>query len=165
MPWRRDEMDPRSAASVRPASSSLDLLAILALALLGAAAGIAPVETWVRAVFALPLIFVLPGLALVAALLGTGRLDRAETVAYSLSLSVAISALAGVVIQLVLDLDRTAWVVSLAAITVLLTVAAYIGGGGRRDPEQSEQGSSFALPSAGSMLLVVAACAMAAGAS
>lgn len=106
------------------ARSPLDLVATLGLALLGLVVALFPVESWMRVTVLIPLIFALPGYAVVCALLPPGRIPAAERTVYAVALSVAISVLSGVIAQPVLRLDRASWAILLTVVTVTASVAA-----------------------------------------
>jgi uncharacterized membrane protein len=109
---------------MRPARSPLHLVATLGLALLGLAGALLPIESWVRFMMLVPLVFALPGYAVVCALLPSGMVPAAERAVYTVALSIAISVLSAVTVQLVLALDRTIWVLVLTLVTVTASVAA-----------------------------------------
>lgn len=145
------------------AQSSSDLWATVALALFGLIAALAPVDTWVRVVALLPVVLVLPGYALAAALFPPDSLPAAERIVYVVALSISVAALGGVIVQLVLGLDRTTWAVLLFLVTLAASAAALV----RRDPMLDERAQPrFVLPRANplSAAAVLAAGAIAAGA-
>jgi uncharacterized membrane protein len=153
---------------MRAARSSLDLLAAVALALAGLAAALVPLATWLRVVLLLPLVLAAGGYAILAALFPDERLTPAERVVYSVALSVTATALGGIVVQLVLGLDRTAWAVLLAAITVAaaalalwrrgaLALAALNAGEARQRPRLSFSGVLSALMIAGAVAIAAVA--------
>jgi uncharacterized membrane protein len=151
---------------MRTARSSLDLMAAIAIALAGLAAALVPLEPWLRAVLLAPLVLGVCGYAVLAALLPGERLPLGERVVYAVALSVAATTLAGVVVQLVLDLDRTAWAVVLATVTVAAALLA-LWRRGRRLTEELNAGERkmapvrLVLPGALSSLAVAAALALA----
>jgi hypothetical protein len=71
-----------------------------------------------------PLVLVLPGYALAAAMFGPGTIARAERLVYTVSLSVGAAALSGLFWQLWLGLDRLAWASLLTAVTLLACAVA-----------------------------------------
>jgi len=150
---------------MRTARSSLDLLAAIALALAGLVAALIPLETWLRVVLLAPLVLGVCGDAILAALLPDRRLQGAERVVYAVALSLAATTLAGIAVQLVFELDRTAW----AVLLVVVTVAAALLALWRRQRGRAEQlnaderpgGRRLALPGVLSTLAVVAALGIA----
>jgi hypothetical protein len=142
---------------------SLDLAIACGLAALGLLVSIVSPEGWSQAVALAPLVLAAPGYAITAALFPPGAVDRAELVVYSFVFSVSASALGGLALQVVLGLDRTAWLVLL----VLLTLAASTIAQARRDalPIQSARKPAMRLP-AGPLwaVAILAALASAGGA-
>lgn len=100
---------------MRPARSPLHLVVTLGLTLLGLAGVLLPIESWVRFIMLVPLVFALPGYAAVCALLPSETVPAAERAVYTAALSIAISVLSAVRVQLVLGLDRTIWVLMLGS--------------------------------------------------
>jgi len=123
---------------MRSARSSLDLLAAIALALAGLAAVLIPLDVWFRAVLWVPLVLVVPGYTILAALFPERRLQSGEPVVYAVAASVAATVIGGIAVQVVLDLDRTVWAVLLAAITVVTALV----GIWRRDPPGDRGGAA-----------------------
>jgi len=109
---------------MRAARSSLDLLAAIALALAGLAAALIPLETWLRVVLLAPLVLGVCGYAVLSALLPGRELPPGERIVYAVGLSVAATTLAGIVVQLFLALDRTAWAVVPAVLTIAAALVA-----------------------------------------
>src|SRR3954468_21171576 len=86
----------------------------------------------VRVLVALPFVLVLPGLALTAALFPTGALDVAERLLFSLGLSLAITALGGLVLQLTpWGLRPASWALLLGLVTLAAGAAAFLRWRGR----------------------------------
>ncbi len=100
-----------------------DLGAVVALALLAFVLALVPLTGPVRTAALLPLVLILPGYALVAALFMPGEISRELRVVLSVPFSVGVSVLGGVVVQLVIGLDRPVWAALLASATV---VAAFV---------------------------------------
>jgi hypothetical protein len=69
-----------------------------------------------------PLVLLLPGYAISVAMFGPGAITRGERLVYTLSLSVAVAALGGLVWQLLFGLDTFAWTFLVVA-TVLVAAA------------------------------------------
>jgi uncharacterized membrane protein len=153
---------------MRSPRSSLDLLAAIALAMVGLAAVLIPLDVWLRAVLWVPLVLGVPGYAILAALFPDGRLQPGERVVYAVAASIAATVLGGIVVQIVLDLDRTVWAVLLAAITVVAALVAIR----RRDrpsanagaAESASAGPRLHLPGPVAGLILIVAVAVAAAA-
>ncbi|HKZ12653.1 MAG TPA: hypothetical protein VJL81_02295, partial [Solirubrobacterales bacterium] len=109
---------------MRTARSSLDLLAAVALALVGLAAVLIGLEGWIRVVLVAPLALAVCGYAILAALLPDAKLSPGERLVYVIVLSLGATTLVGVVVQVFLALDRTAWAILLAVITVAAATVA-----------------------------------------
>jgi uncharacterized membrane protein len=152
---------------MRSARSSLDLLAAIALALAGLAAALIPAEAWLRAFLWVPLVLGVCGYAIIAALFPDQRLQPGERVVYAVAASIGATVLGAIVVQLVLDLDRTVWAVLLVAITVGAALVA-IRRRGRRPtaaaPETGRTGPRFHVPGPVAGLTLIAAVAVAAAA-
>jgi uncharacterized membrane protein len=95
-----------------------DLALVAALAFAGLLAAVLQAPVVVRAVLLVPLVLVLPGYAIAANLFARGTIGPIERAVYSITLSIAVVAVGGLLIQLVLDLDRDVWAVFLAAVTI-----------------------------------------------
>lgn len=104
--------------------ASLDLTAALALAAAGVLAALLPADTWLRVALLLPMVLVLPGYAVAAALFLPGTLPSAERAVYAVALSVALTALCGVVVQFVVALDRSVWAIALFLIVATASSVA-----------------------------------------
>jgi len=94
-------------------AASLALLVLMVL----------PVDGIVKNIALVPLALVLPGYAVSVAVFGPGAISRGERIVYTLSLSVAVATLGGLLWQLFFGLDRLSWTFLMVA-TVL--VAAWI---------------------------------------
>jgi uncharacterized membrane protein len=114
------------------------------LALVAFVLALVPITGPVRTVVLLPLVLILPGYALAAALFMPGEITRELRVVLSVPFSVGVSVLGGVVVQLVIGLDRPVWAALLASATVVAAIVALR----RRDglPADDEP-PSFRLPS------------------
>jgi len=100
------------------------LTAVSALAVAAAAVAILDVPV-LRTLLALPLVLGLTGYAITAALFSPGQLSSAERLTCSLALSLAVAALAGVVLNLTpWGLHTWTWSVLLATVTVVAAQAA-----------------------------------------
>jgi uncharacterized membrane protein len=107
-----------------------DLTLVVALACLALAAALFSAPVWLRAPLLVPLVLVLPGYALAAILFPLRTISPAERGVYAVGLSIAVAAVGGLLIQLVVGLDRDIW----AAFLALVTIAAGVRGprGGNR---------------------------------
>jgi hypothetical protein len=104
---------------------SRDLLLVVLLALVGALAALLPLPSWLQFILLAPLALVLPGYALSSALFPPGTLAPLERCVYVFVFSLSVAAIGGMVVQLALALDRTAWVLlelaaTLAAVAIAL---------------------------------------------
>jgi uncharacterized membrane protein len=152
---------------MRTARSSLDLVAAIALALAGCAAALIGLEPWIRVVLLAPLALAVCGYAILAALLPDAELSPGERLSYAVVLSLAATTLGGILVQLVLDLDRTAWAILLTVLTIAAAALALWRRGRRRPRQASGEGGArprLALPGPLSILALVAAVAVAVGA-
>lgn len=150
---------------MRMPRSSLDLPAAIALALAGLAAALIPLDPWIRVVLLAPLVLVVCGYAILAALLPDEDLPPGERLVYAVALSLAATAIGGIVVQLVFDLDRTAWAILLAVVTIAAATAGLLRRGQPR-PDQLNAGERslgprLPLPGLLSSLAVAAAVAVA----
>lgn len=103
----------------RAADWSRDLAIVLALAVLGAVLAVVPGDGWIEEGVLLVFILFLPGYAATAALFPPRSIPVAERTVYAVALSVALTGLSGVVVQLVLNLDRDTWIVLLMIMTAV----------------------------------------------
>jgi hypothetical protein len=108
----------------RPSS---DLLAVMIIAALSAAlALVLPADSIVRLICALPLVLFLPGYAITAALFPPRSLGVPERLLFSLGLSVIVTALAGLALNLTpWGLQTSTWAIALAAIVLLAGTIAW----------------------------------------
>lgn len=110
-------------AEQRFAGEGQDLAVVIALALLGLLVALLPAAAWLRAAVLLPLLFVLPGYALAAALFPPRTIDLADRIVYVVALSFAATVLGSILVQLVTELDRVSWTLMLVTVTVLASGA------------------------------------------
>jgi uncharacterized membrane protein len=101
-----------------------DLTAAAGLAVVGLVLAVAPVSGPVRTAALLPLILVLPGYALSAALFRPGEISPQLRLVLSVAFSIGVAVLGGLVVQLFVGLDRTVWAVLLAGVTVAAAAIA-----------------------------------------
>jgi uncharacterized membrane protein len=90
----------------------------------------------------LPFALVLPGYALAAALFPGREIGRDERLVLVFGLSVAAVALGGLLVQVVLGLDRPVW----AALLLLLTLRAVVAALAARDESRRDDQPSLSLP-------------------
>jgi uncharacterized membrane protein len=95
---------------------------------------------WLRAPLLVPLVLLLPGYALAAILFPLRTISPAERGVYTVGLSIAVAAIGGLLIQLVVGLDRQIWAVFLALVTIAAAVR------GLRGPDRA-----WSLPSPATM--------------
>ncbi len=140
-----------------------DLTAVVALAVAGLVLALIPVSGPIRTVALLPLVLILPGYALAAALFRPGEISRELRLVLSVAFSLGVTALGGLVVQLVLKLDRPVWATLLACLTVLAAVVAL----DRRDAMPADSGrTELRLPRVGlaSVVAMLVATGIAGGA-
>jgi uncharacterized membrane protein len=95
-----------------------DLALVSALAIAALVVALLPVATWLSAALLLPLVLFLPGYALAAGFFAPRTVGRIERAIYAVALSIAVVAVGGLLIQLVLGLSRDPWVVFLVMVTL-----------------------------------------------
>jgi hypothetical protein len=137
-----------------------DLAAVVALTLAGLFVALIPVPDSARAAALLPLVLFLPGYALTAALFLPGEISRELRLVLSGAFSLAVSALGGLAVQLVIGLDRPVWAALLASATGAFALVALR----RRDAlpaEQERRGVGLPLRVALSLVPVLGAMAIA----
>jgi uncharacterized membrane protein len=150
---------------MRAARSSLDLLVVIALALVGLVAALIPLDAWIRALLLAPLVLAVSGYAILAALFPNGGLPRGERLVYAVGLSIAATTLGGIAVQIVFDLDRSIWALLLTVITAGAAALALRRRGwswpGSRTATAGQNGSGLALPGVLPILVLTAALAIA----
>lgn len=106
---------------------SVDLYAVMVIAGLSAVlAMVMPADSILRLICALPLVFFLPGYAIMAALLPLRSFGNAERLLLSLGLSVAAAALSGLILNLTpWGLQTTTWAITLAVMVWLASAIAW----------------------------------------
>lgn len=104
---------------------STDLRAVAVLAILGALVALISLPVWAQAVLLGPLALALPGYAIAAALFPPGAVQRGDRFVYAFVFSVSAAVLGMLVLQLVIDVHRTAWVCLLLAITLASAAIAW----------------------------------------
>jgi uncharacterized protein DUF1616 len=70
----------------------------------------------------IPLVLFLPGYAIAALAFPPGSVGPAERSIYAVTLSIAVAAVGGLVLQLAIGLDRVSWAVLLAVVTLVCIV-------------------------------------------
>jgi uncharacterized membrane protein len=111
-----------------------DLVLVVALACLAFVMALFTPPLWLRATLLVPLVLALPGYAVAANLFPPRSISPAERGVYTVGLSIALAAAGGLLIQLVIGLDRDVWAAFLAALTIAAAVRALRGEDGRRAP-------------------------------
>lgn len=102
----------------RDAGRPTDLVAVAALAVLGAVVAILSPPVWIQVVLVGPLALLLPGYAIAAALFPPGALPRGDRWVHVFVFCISAAALGMLVLQLAIDVRRTAWICLLLAITL-----------------------------------------------
>ncbi|MDX6609630.1 MAG: hypothetical protein QOF85_1555 [Solirubrobacterales bacterium] len=97
---------------------SRDLIVTAAASLVSLVLVAMPFGGLVKGIVLLPMVLVLPGYALVAAVSPPGTLSRGERAVHTVALSVSAAALGGLVWQFAFVLSREAWAVLLTSITL-----------------------------------------------
>ncbi len=137
-----------------------DLTVVAGLALAGLALALIPVPGPVRTAALLPLLLIVPGYALAAVIFRPGEISGELRMVLSVALSIGVTVLGGLLVQLVVRLDRPVWAALLAGVTLLAVAIALR----RRDamPADSEE-TRLALPRIGiaAVIGVLAATAIA----
>jgi len=103
---------------------SPDLAIACGLAVAGLLVSIADPGNWLQAAVLAPLVLVVPGYAIAAALFPPASIRSLDRVVYSFVFSLSAASLGGLALQLVLDLDRVAWLALLALITLAASAVA-----------------------------------------
>jgi uncharacterized membrane protein len=93
------------------------LAIVVALACAGLLAALLPAPVWLRAPLLVPLVLFLPGYALAANFFPPNAASTSERTVYALTLSIAATAVAGLLTQAVLGLSREAWAIVLFGVT------------------------------------------------
>jgi uncharacterized membrane protein len=107
---------------------SNDLFTVMVIAGLSALlVMVMPTNSIVRIIFALPLVFFLPGYAITTALLPRHSFGKAELLLFSLGISVAMTALSGLALNLTAwGLQTSTWAITLAMIVWLASAIAWL---------------------------------------
>lgn len=107
---------------------SNDIFAVMVITSLSAVLTIVmPADSLVRLICALPLVFFLPGYAITGALLPPRLLGNAERLLFSLGLSMAVTALSGLVLNLTAwGLQTSTWSITLAMVVLLASATAWL---------------------------------------
>jgi uncharacterized membrane protein len=109
-----------------------DLALVVAFACLAFVAALLSPPVWLRATLLIPLVLALPGYALAASLFPPRTISPAERGVYTIGLSIAVAAIGGLLIQLVVGLDRQLWALFLAAVTIAAGLRGPRREGGQR---------------------------------
>lgn len=105
-----------------------DLALVAALAFLALIAALLSAPVWLRAPLLLPLVLFLPGYAVAANLFAPKTIGLTERGVYAVALSIAITAVGGLVIQLALGLGREVWAIFLAGVTLYASLRILVDG-------------------------------------
>lgn len=108
----------------RAPTRSRDLVVACALAALGLVVSLVSPGGWLQVVTLTPLVLVVPGYALAAAFFPPGFVTRDERAVLTVSFSVGAWALGGLLTQLVVGLDRVAWILLAVSITTVASAVA-----------------------------------------
>jgi hypothetical protein len=142
---------------------SPDLAIACGAAVAGLLISIADPENWLQAAVLTPLVLVVPGYAIAAALFPPGGIRHLDRIIYTFAFSISASALGGLALQLVLELDRAAWL----GLLVVITVAASAVAGARRATlpiQRRDPAASIRLPTSPAWAIALLALAITAGA-
>ncbi len=135
-----------------------DLALVVALACLAFVAALLSPPVWLRAALLVPLVLALPGYALAANLFPPRTISPAERGVYAVGLSIAVAAIGGLLIQLVVGLDHQIWAAFLAAVAIAASLREIRAESGPR-PALSLARVPRSLPIAIAVFLVAAGIA------
>ncbi|HXS32437.1 MAG TPA: DUF1616 domain-containing protein [Solirubrobacterales bacterium] len=110
--------------SPRGRMRSPDLVIACGLAVAGLLVSIADPGSWLQGAVLAPLVLVVPGYAIAAALFPPASIRSLDRVVYSFVFSLSAASLGGLGLQLALDLDRVIWLALLVSITVAASAVA-----------------------------------------
>jgi uncharacterized membrane protein len=99
---------------------SRDLQATVVVALMGLILAFLGGDGWLKAVLLLPMVLVLPGYALTAAFFPPGSIPAAERAVYTVMLSIAVTGVGGMLVEVFVGLEPRSW----AALLFLATLSA-----------------------------------------
>ena len=136
---------------------SLDLAVVCAASLLCAVLVALPLGGLVSGLLLVPLVLVLPGYALAAALFPPGTIPREERLVYIFALSVGATALGGLLWQLAFKLEQATWVLILVLVTLAAAAVALRRRAVARTPLQTPHLPSLPRPGAATALALLAA--------
>lgn len=121
-----------------------DLALAAALAFLALIAALLSAPVWLRAPLLAPLVLFLPGYALAANVFAPKTVGITERGVYAVVLSIAITAVGGLVIQLALGLGREVWAIFLAGVTLYASLRILVDG--QSDPLPVPSSVSWRIP-------------------
>jgi Protein of unknown function (DUF1616) len=121
---------------------SRDLTAAMALVLIALIVGLLPIAGWLRALVLLPAVLFAPGYAISAALFPPETMPRDQRLVLSIVFSISATALGGLLAQVAIGLDRTAF----AAIVFAITIGTCAVAGERRRRSGPVTRDRFRLP-------------------
>jgi uncharacterized membrane protein len=121
-----------------------DLALASALAFLALIAALLSAPVWLRAPLLVPLVLLLPGYAVAANLFAPKTIGIIERGVYAVVLSIAITAIGGLVIQVALGLGREVWAIFLAGVTFYASLRILVDG--RSGPLSLPSSISWGIP-------------------
>lgn len=133
-----------------------DLVLAAGLAGLALAILVLPLPHFLQAIAALPLVLILPGYALAAAIFPPGFVTREERWVFTIAFSIVAAVLGGLVLQLLLDLGRGVWIGLLVVVTLGFCALA----SARRGPIRKSAPRPLAAPVPALPLALLAAAAI-----
>ena len=140
-------------------AGALDLLAVIVLALVGGLALALPIPDAARAALVAPLVLLLPGYALAAAIFLPGQIDAGLRTVLVLIFTISVLALGGLVVQTAIALNAAVYALLLLLVTIACTAVAMMRRAGGGEPSAAAR--RLALPSYASILGFLLAIAIA----
>jgi hypothetical protein len=107
-----------------PASERIDLAVVSALSLVALIATVLPAPDWAKAIAGALMVFVLPGYAISAAVFLPGDIRGDLRLVLTVIFSIGCAALGGLVLQVVLPLDRAVFTILLIGVTIACLLVA-----------------------------------------
>jgi hypothetical protein len=102
-----------------------DLAIACGLAVAGLLVSIADPGSWLQGAVLAPLVLVVPGYAIAAALFPPASIRSLDRVVYSFVFSLSAASVGGLALQLAFDLDRVTWLALLVSITLAASAVAH----------------------------------------
>jgi uncharacterized membrane protein len=141
--------------------SEKGVLAVALVAALGSISALTFTSPVLRTLFGLPLVFYLPGYAILRAAFRELRTGLAGTV-FAAGLSIAVAIFCGFVLHLAGGLTPKGWAIALGAVTLVACGAAYVRDCSPSSPRR--QSARDGAPTAGQVMVMICAAMIAAGA-